>query len=572
MIVIKGIAASPGIAIGKAYTLENEEIVINRVEIPKDKIKAEVKRFKKALDATHRDLDAVEQRVLKMLGKEHARLIDTHRYILRDPLITKDVAGRIQEEKVNAEFALSESLETVNQAFEKMKDEFFRERRHDLFDVGKRLLSHLMKREKKSFSDIKQPAILVSRNLLPSDTISLRENNVLGFVTDLGGKTSHTAILAQSMEIPAVVGLSDVSHRVKTGDQIILDGDQGLLIIHPSPEAITKYEKVRKKSIAEDHALESLRGAPSATSDGHKLKMMVNLDAPEELKAALHLKADGVGLYRTEYMYLNRKKAPTEEEQAKIYTHVAKSLNPLPLVIRTADIGGDRLTELGLEGPKNEMNPFMGLRGIRLFLRHSDLLKTQFRAILRAAPHGKVQVMLPMVSSLREVQSARRIFLQAQKELLAEGVKLPKKVPLGIMVEIPSAAVMLDLILPEIDFISIGTNDLIQYILAVDRINEEVAHLYDPFHPAVVRVLKQVIDTARRRGVKVTICGEMTSDPKAVPLLVGLGADILSVTPRMFLRVKQVVRSIKYADMKDSVNKAVKKSDSDAIRKLFSDL
>jgi phosphotransferase system enzyme I (PtsI) len=300
--------------------------------------------------------------------------------------------------------------------------------------------------------------------------------------------------------------------------------------------------------------------------------MMVNLDAPEELKAVLHLKADGVGLYRTEYMYLNREKAPTEEEQTKVYTQVAKALNPLPLVIRTADIGGDRLTQLGLEGPKNEMNPFMGLRGIRLFLRHSDLLKTQFRAILRAAAHGKVRVMLPMVSSLREVQSARRIFLQAQQELLAEGVRLPKKVPLGIMVEIPSAAIILDLMLDEVDFISIGTNDLIQYVLAVDRINEEVAHLYDPFHPAVVRVLKQIIDTARRRGVKVTVCGEMTSDPKAVPLLVGLGADVLSVTTRMFLRVKQVVRSLNYTEMKDSISKAVKKSDSDAIRKLFSDL
>ena len=263
--------------------------------------------------------------------------------------------------------------------------------------------------------------------------------------------------------------------------------------------------------------------------------------------------------------------SPTEEEQARVYSHIAKALNPLPLVIRTADIGGDRLSQLGLEGPKNEMNPFMGLRGIRLFLRHSDLLKTQLRAILRAAPFGNVRVMLPMVSSLREVQSARRIFLQSQQELLAEGVNLPKKVPLGIMVEIPAAAVMLDLLLDEVDFISVGTNDLIQYILAVDRINEEVAYLYDPFHPAVVRVLKQIVDTARKRGVKVAVCGEMTSDPKAVPLLVGLGVDILSVTPRMYLRVKQIVRALNQEDMKNAVSKALKKSDSDTIRKLFSD-
>ncbi|MFH2201961.1 MAG: phosphoenolpyruvate--protein phosphotransferase [Elusimicrobiota bacterium] len=570
MIVIKGIAASPGIAIGKAYAVENEEIVINRVELADDdKVKDEVRRFKTALEATHKDLDAVEERALKTLGKEHARLIDTHRYILRDPLITKDVTKRIQEERVNAEFALSEALETVNRAFEQMKDEFFRERRHDLFDVGKRLLSHLMKKEKRKFSHIKQPSILVARNLLPSDTLHMRENNVLGFVTDLGGKTSHTAILAQSMELPAVVGLSDASHRVKTGDGIILDGDQGLVIIHPSPEAIAKYETVRQKSLREDQVLDGLRGAPAVTADGHRLKMMINIDTPDEVKSVKSLKADGVGLYRTEYLYLNRDKAPSEEEQAKIYTQVTKCMQGKPIVIRTADIGGDRLTQLGFEGPKNEINPFMGLRGIRLFLRHSDLLKTQFRAILRAAPHGKVRVMLPMVSSVMEVRAAHKIFLQAQQELLAEGIKLPKKVPLGIMVEIPSAAVILDLLLEEVDFISVGTNDLIQYILAVDRINEEVAHLYDPFNPAVVRVLKQIVDVSRKKGVKVTVCGEMTSDPKAVPLLVGLGVDILSVTPRMYLRIKQIVRSLKMEDMKSAVAKAMKLADSDSIRALF---
>ena len=571
MIVIKGVAASPGIAIGKAHVLEAEEIVINRVDIPKQMVRQEVRRFKGALEATYRDLDNAESKVLKMLGKEHARLIDTHRLILRDPLITKDVPRRIQGERVNAEFALSEALEVVNQMFEQMKDEFFRERRHDLFDVGKRLLSHLMKQEKKAVTEIKQAAILVARNLLPSDTLNLKENNVLGFVTDLGGKTSHTAILAQSMEIPAVVGLSDASQRIKTGDQVIVDGEQGLVIIHPSPEAVVKYEKVRQKSIREDEALDSLRGVPTTTEDGHEFKMMVNLDTPDELKAVLHLKCDGVGLFRTEYLYLNRTKAPSEEEQTKVYAQVAKALDPLPVTIRTADIGGDRLSQLGLEAPKGEQNPFMGLRGIRLFLRHSELLKTQFRSILRASVNGKVQVMLPMVSSLRELQSARRIFFQCQQELLAEGVKLPKKVPLGIMVEIPAAAFILDSLLDEADFISVGTNDLIQYVLAVDRINEEVAHLYDPFHPAVLRILRQIVDTAHKRERKVTLCGEMTSDPKAVPLLVGLGVDNLSVTTRMFLRVKQVVRSLRMSDMRARVNEGLTLSDSDQIRKLVGD-
>jgi len=572
MIVIKGVAASPGIAIGKAYVLETEDIVINRIDIPKAEVRKEVKRFKQALDATHRDLDATETKVLKLLGKEHARLIDTHRLILRDPLITKDVPKRIQDEKVNAEFALSEALDVVTRAFEKMQDEFFRERRHDLFDVGKRLLSHLLKTEKKSLSDVKTPSVLVARNLLPSDTLNLKENNILGFVTDLGGKTSHTAILAQSMEIPAVVGLSDASHRIKTGDEVILDGEQGLIIIHPSPEAVVKYEKVRQKSIKEEEALEKLRGVSATTADGNRIKMAVNLDAPEELKTINALKSDGVGLFRTEYLYLNRTTAPSEEEQAKVYTQVVKQLAPNPVVIRTADIGGDRLTQLGLEGPKNEANPFMGLRGIRLFLRHSDLLKTQFRAILRASAHGKVQVMLPMVSSLRELQSSRRIFYQAQQELLAEGVKLPKKVPLGIMVEIPSAALILDALLDEADFISIGTNDLIQYVLAVDRINEEVAHLYDPYHPAVVRLLRDIVETTHKRRKKVTVCGEMTSDPKAVPLLLGLGVDVLSVTPRMFLRVKQIVRSVRLADAQTMLAKALKQNDSAQIRRLVGEL
>ncbi|MDE2292594.1 MAG: phosphoenolpyruvate--protein phosphotransferase [Elusimicrobia bacterium] len=572
MIVIKGVPASPGIAIGTAYVLENEEIVINRVDVPPEQVPTELRRFKAALEATHRDLDQTEGKVLKMLGKEHARLIDTHRLILRDPLITKDVPRRIRGERVNAEFALSESLEVVNQAFEKMQDEFFRERRHDLFDVGKRLLSHLLKQDKKTLAEVKTPSILVARNLLPSDTLNLKENNILGFVTDLGGKTSHTAILAQSMEIPAVVGLSDASHRVKTGDKVVLDGDQGLVIIHPSAEAEQKYEALRRRSMEEEESLERLRGMPAATADGHRLKMKVNLDAIEELKTITALKGDGIGLFRTEYLFLNRQTAPSEEEQAKVYTQVAKALDPNPVVIRTADIGGDRLSQLGLEGPKNEANPFMGLRGIRLFLRHSDLLKTQFRAILRAAAHGKVQVLLPMVSSLRELQSARRIFAQAQQELEAEGIEVPKKIPLGIMVEIPSAAILLDAFLEEADFISIGTNDLIQYLLAVDRINEEVAHLYDPYHPAVLRVLDGIVQATHKHGKKVTVCGEMTSDPKAVPLLIGLGVDVLSVTPRMFLRVKQIVRQSKVEDLRGAVAKAMRMPDSDQIRKLLTEL
>lgn len=572
MIVIKGVPASPGISIGTAYLLEDEEIIVNRIEIPKGKVRLEVKRFKAALDATHRDLDHAEGRVLKSLGKEHVKLIDTHRLILKDPLITKDVPRRILGEGVNAEFALSEALETVNEAFEKIKDEFFRERRHDLFDVGKRLLAHLLKQEKRDLKSIDTPAILIARNLLPSDTFGLKETKVLVFATDLGGKTSHTALLAQSLEIPAVVGLSDVTRRVKSGDMVILDGEHGVVIIHPTPEAIAKYQKAHTEAQKEEKALEILRGQPAVTTDSKKFEMAVNLDSAEDLKSVLALKPDGIGLFRTEFLFLNRTDMPSEQEQFKVYSQVVKALSPAPVVIRVADIGGDRLSQIGIDGPKNEANPFMGFRGIRLLLRYPDLFKTQMRAILRTSNLGNVRLLLPMVSSVAEIKSARRLFEATRQELIDEGVELSKKVDLGIMVEIPSAALLLDHLLAEVDFISVGTNDLIQYLLAVDRVNEHVAHLYDPFHPAVVRMLHQIVDTAHRYGRWISICGEMTSDPKAVPLLIGMGVDTLSVSPRMFLRVKQVVMSLSSAAASNLVSRALALSDSAEIQQLISEL
>jgi phosphotransferase system enzyme I (PtsI) len=569
LIVIKGIAASPGISIGRAYVVEDEDIVVERIDIPKDRIREEVRRFKQAQKATHRDLDAAEIKVLKVLGKQHAKLIDAHRLILKDTLITQDVPKRIIDEGVNAEFALSEALEQVNRQFEKMEDEFFRERRHDLFDVGKRLLLHLMKQQKRPLSEISEECVLIARNLLPSDTFGLKDSKILGFATDLGGKTSHTAILAQSLEIPAVVGLSDVSRRVRTGDMVILDGEQGMVIIAPGLETIAKYEKVQKKAIEEEKSLDSLRGVPAVTLDGRTFKLEANLDAPEELKSVVALQPDGIGLFRSEYLFLNRETPPPEEEQVKAYAAAVKAMEGKEVIIRTADIGGDRLSTLGIEAPKAETNPFMGLRGVRLFLRHLDLFKTQLRSILKASSKGKTRIMIPMVSSVGEVLAARRLLQQAEAELAAEGVRMSERVELGIMVEIPSTALHLDAFLPHVDFISIGTNDLIQYTLAVDRVNEHVTHLYDPFHPAVIRLLEMIVTTAHKRGKWVGVCGEMTSDPRAVPLLVGLGVDSMSVSPRMFLRVKQAVRALRHDQLKKVVAKAVTCSESDEVRRLL---
>ncbi len=571
MIIVKGIGASPGIAIGTAYVLEDDEIVVKRVEIRPQLLRAEVKRFRDAHKATMRDLDTAEAKVLKFLGKEHAKLIHAHRLISSDILITKDVPLRIMKEGVNAEFALSEAIEAVAQQFEKMDDEFFRERRHDLLDVAKRLLSHLLKKSRRTISAPAADSILIARNLLPSDTLNLHGTRVLGFATDLGGKTSHTAILAQSLCIPAVVGLSEASRQVKNGDSLIIDGRSGLLIIHPGLDVLEKYKQLQEKERIEEKSLDVLRGLPAVTMDGKTIHLGVNLDSLEEIKTVATLAPDGVGLFRTEYLFLNRPTPPGEQEQTKIYSGVLKGLDPKPVVVRTADLGGDRLAALGVSAGQDEANPFMGLRGVRLFLRHPDIFKIQLRAILRAASKGGyARILIPMVSSLGEILSVKNLIEQSRAELKKESIAVPEKIELGIMIEIPSAALMLDVFLPHLDFISIGTNDLIQYLLAVDRINEQVAHLYDSFHPAVLRFLKMIIDSAHAQGKRVGVCGEMAADLKAVPLLIGLGVDELSVPVRLHLRVKQLVRSLNQESLKEIVSQALAASESEGARKILS--
>jgi phosphotransferase system enzyme I (PtsI) len=571
MIIVKGIGASPGIAIGTAYVLDDDEIVVKRIELPRRLLRVEVKRFKDAHRATMRDLDAAEAKVLKFLGREHAKLIHAHRLISSDILITKDVPLRILKEGVNAEFALSEAIEAVSQQFEKMDDEFFRERRHDLLDVAKRLLSHLLNKNRISILAPSADSILIARNLLPSDTLNLHGTRVLGFATDLGGKTSHTAILAQSLCIPAVVGLSDASRQVKNGDSLIIDGRSGLLIIHPGPDVLEKYRQLQEKERIEEKSLDVLRGLPAVTTDGKTIQLGVNLDSLEEIQTVSVLKPDGVGLFRTEYLFLNRPAPPNEEEQTKIYAGVLKGLDAKPVVIRTADLGGDRLAALGVSTAQNEANPFMGLRGVRLFLRYPDIFKIQLRAILRAAGKGgHARILIPMVSSLGEILSVKNLIEQSRAELKQESITVPEKIELGIMIEIPSAALMLDIFLPHLDFISIGTNDLIQYLLAVDRINEQVAHLYDSFHPAVLRFLKMIIDSAHSQGKRVGVCGEMAADLRAVPLLIALGIDELSVPMRLHLRVKQVVRALNYQSLSGIVSKALASADAETARKILS--
>ncbi|MHB2025553.1 MAG: phosphoenolpyruvate--protein phosphotransferase [Elusimicrobiota bacterium] len=572
MLVLKGIAASPGIVIGPAHVIEDEEILVTRVELARDARSSEVRRFKAAQRATYQDLDAAEAKVLKLLGKKHAKLIDAHRLILKDPLIVQEVPRRIMREGVNAEFALSETLEAVNQRFEKIDDEFFRERRHDLFDVGRRLLGHLTKRAKKTIAGVPAGAVIIAKNILPSEAIGLQDAKIAGFATDLGGKSSHTAILAQSLDLPAVVGLSNASRSAVSGDVVILDGEQGIVIINPGPETASRYRRLLQAQSEGKKELLGLKSLPPITLDGRAVTLDANLDSVEDIKTVAALNPAGIGLFRTESLFLNRKGPPGEREQTDVYAEVLGAMEPKPVVIRIADLGGDRLAQIGIEAPKNEANPFLGLRGVRLFLRHPDVFKTQLRAILRAASGRAVKILIPMISSIGELKSVKKILSQAEDDLAAAGVKPPKRLETGIMVEIPSAAILIDAFLPMVDFISIGTNDLIQYLLAVDRINDHVASLYDPFHPAVIRILDQVVRAAKRHGKNASLCGEMASDPQAVPLILGLGLDSISVSPRLFLKVKQAIRRSRREAAARALERALSCDESDEIRRIFADL
>ncbi|HBW23056.1 MAG TPA: phosphoenolpyruvate--protein phosphotransferase [Elusimicrobia bacterium] len=547
MLIKKGIAASLGIAIGKVHIVKEENILIEQKEISKDKIKAEIKRFKEALDKTRLDLDSIRAKVLNVLGRQHAKLIDAHHMILQDPLITKEVPKLVAARGINAEFALSEILDKAEEEFEKIDDEFFHERKHDLFDVGKKILSNLVNREKVDLKDLQDPVVIVAHNLYPSDTLHIRESNkVLGFCMDLGSKSSHTAIFAQSMGIPAVVGLSDISRQLVSGDTIIVDGEQGMVIISPTPEIIEKY-KIRKEELhKQEHFFLRLKGLPATTRDGHKISLLCNVDSADDSGELANIKSEGVGLFRTEFLYMNRDSVPTEEEQVKFYSAVAKAVPHFPVTIRTADIGGDRATQLGIKGLKDERNPFMGFRGIRLFIKYPELLKTQLKAIYKSNTEGNIKIMIPMLSSVDELITVKKIAQDVRTELMEEGFAAKTEPEFGIMIEIPAAAIILDSLLGEIDFVSIGTNDLVQYTLAVDRINQYVSELYEPFHPAVLRLINLVVQTAHKKGKPVSVCGEMASDPYAIPVLVGLGVDILSVPIKMYLRSKYAVRTMNF--------------------------
>jgi len=548
----KGVAASPGIAIGKAYILEKENLCILEYKIKQEEVEREIKRFKKAVEESKKQVLEIKDKVSKEIGKQEAYIFQSYLNILEDPLLIDGTIEKIKNSRLNAEAALRATYKSFPEKFKAIQSEFIKERFRDVEDVAQRILQNLLEQPTMSLSHLEEKIIIVAYDLAPSDTVSIDKDKVLGFATDVGGRTSHTAIMARALEIPAVVGLRDITKRVKPGSTIIVDGNSGKVIINPTPRQIERYKDKKKKFLIYKKSLENLKSLPPKTLDGREIELAANIAGPEEVDLAMRDGAEGVGLYRTEYLYMNRSSLPSEEEQLEAYRAVVEKVAPYSVIIRTLDLGGDKFLSHFLV--PREINPFMGCRAIRLSLELVEVFKTQLRAILRAAMYGKVKVMYPMISALEEVRKANRVLSEVKEELRREGLSFSDSVDIGVMIEVPSAAVMADILAKEVDFFSLGTNDLIQYTLAVDRVNEKVAHLYQPLHPTILRLIDNVVKAAHREGIWVGACGEMASDPLGVSVLLGLGVDELSVAPTSILETKKIIRELNWEETQKIVS------------------
>ena len=540
---MKGIAASGGIAIGKAYILEKQEIVV--VQKAVSDITVEIERFKAAVEYTKVSLKAIYEETLAQYGKEKAEIFGAHLMILQDPVMLMEVQNMIKKDSVNAEWALQKTLDKFSAILEASGDPYMSERAADIKDVGSQIVKRLMNIEDIDISGLKD-VVIIAKDITPSETSQIHKDRILGFITEIGGSTSHAAIMARTKEIPAVVGVKDIVSSVKNGDLVVFDGSEGVIYINPEEAVVREYTRRKEEYEQTLKKLRELIGAETVTVDGHKLELAANIGTPADLEAVLSNDAEGVGLFRTEFLFMDRNSAPTEEEQFNSYKAVASGMKGKPVIIRTLDIGGDKQIDY-LNLPKEE-NSFLGYRAIRLCLDRTDIFKTQLRAILRASAHGNIKIMFPMISSLEEVLSAKNILNEVKADLKAQGINFDEAIKIGIMIEVPAAAIISDLLAKEVDFFSIGTNDLIQYTTAVDRMNEKIAHLYNPNNPAILRLVKLVINNAHREGKWVGMCGELAGDPRFIPALVGMGIDELSMSPSSVLKARDIIRNLSYKE------------------------
>ncbi|QSX07907.1 phosphoenolpyruvate--protein phosphotransferase [Alkalibacter rhizosphaerae] len=558
-----GIGASPGIAIAKAFVLKHEEIIIQTE--PAESTAAEMERLDKALVQSKEQLGKIYEKAAQELGEEEARIFTAHLMVLDDPEFVGQIREVIEGQSLAADNATKQVTDMFVGIFDAMEDEYMKERAADIRDVGGRLIRNILGIKDPDLSTIQDEVIIIAYDLTPSDTALMNKEKVLGFATDIGGRTSHTAIMARSLEIPAVLGLKDITTGAKDGDLVIVDGNSGEVLVDPDEETRKAYEKKQEEYLAFVEELAQLKELPAKTLDGTEVELVGNIGTPKDVEGILRNGGTGVGLYRTEFLYMDSDKMPDEEKQYKAYKEVLESMGEHPVIIRTLDIGGDKkLPYLKLE---DEMNPFLGLRAVRLCFVEEELFKTQLRAILRAGVYGNAHIMFPMISNVQEVRQAKAILEECKEELKKEGISFDENIKVGIMVEIPSAAVTADIIAKEVDFFSIGTNDLCQYALAVDRMNETVSYLYQPLSPAILRLVKMVIEASHQgKAAKFTgMCGELAGDPRAALILLGLGLDEFSMSGSSIPQIKKIIRSVSMEQAKEIAEKALTLDTEEAV-------
>jgi len=557
----RGAGVSPGLARGVIHVVRDDLDDVARYHIEPSQIGNEIARFEAALVQTRVQILEMQQKIAEAIGAKDAAIFDAHLLVVEDRTLIDEVLRRLEAERCNVEWVFQEVASNYAETLSKIDDPYLRERALDIQDVTRRIVRNLQGKAPKPILSAAEPHILVAHNLTPSDTATMNRQLVLGIATDLGSRTSHTAIIARSLNIPAVVGLHDATGKLESGQHVLLDGYTGLLIVDPTPETLSYYGEIEIRKGQVTKELKQLRETTSTTSDGRHIVLSANIELPGDVDAVAENGAEGIGLYRTEFLFVNRDTLPSEEEQYETYRKVAEQVKPNPLIIRTFDLGGDKLA-VGTVDVGDELNPFLGWRAIRFCLENIDIFKTQLRAILRASAVGNVKIMFPMISGLEELRHAKAVLNECRNEI---GEKKSGKMEVGAMIEIPSAAISADTLAREVDFFSIGTNDLIQYTIAVDRVNERIAHLYEPTHPAVLRLLKMIADAAHASKIWVGVCGEMARDVALIPILLGLGMDELSVGARSVPRVKMAVRSLAVSECQQLVDEVLRLQTSSEI-------